>query len=394
MPRAVPARLPSLTGLRFFLAFSVLLTHATYVLAVFGGPLQQAHGFVELAATAAVSGFFILSGFVLAWTSTPDDHATAFWRRRFWKIFPNHTLAWALTVGFVAVAIAISAPTTLPGHSVLAGITGLFLLQDWIPDVNVFAGFNSPAWSVSCEVFFYALFPLLVAGARRIPANRLRHAWVALAVVVLTLPVASMAIRGPAAPAPYDWLRMNEYSLWFVYVLPPVRLMEFALGIITARLVQRAGWPRLPRWLSVSLVAVSFLMTPFLPPQYLFGAACAIPLALVIGGLARHDIAGRSSLLTRPLVVALGDASYALYMIHFPVLLITWTLCADLIRSPWAATLFTVGFMVTAQALAVLVYRRYERPLMRRFARPRRPGDSSSAVTEVDSRNRPDRSRR
>ncbi|KZB86280.1 acyltransferase family protein [Amycolatopsis regifaucium] len=368
-----PIRLPSLTGLRFVLALSVLLSHATYVLIAFGGPLQQVHGFIELASTAAVSGFFILSGFVLTWVNTPEDRTTAFWRRRFWKIFPNHTLAWTLSVVHVVVAIATSAAITLPGHSVLAGVTGFFLVQNWIPDVTVFAGFNSPAWSISAEVFFYALFPLLVVGVKKIPVSRLRQLWATLAIIVVTLPLVAMTISGPEAPEPYKWLKMNEYSLWFIYVFPPVRLMEFALGIVTARLIQVGRWPTLPRWSTAALLTMSFLATPLLPPQYLFGAACAVPLTLIIAGLAIRDIDGRSGSLTRPTVVFLGEASYALYIIHFPVLLITWQMVADFIHTPWAAILFAIVYIMIVQVISTLVYQYYERPLMRRFARPKHP---------------------
>ncbi|MET0425594.1 MAG: acyltransferase [Actinoplanes sp.] len=367
----LPLRLPALTGLRFVLSLAVLLGHATYVLTVFDGPPQLIHGLTELLATAAVSGFFVLSGFILTWTHRPGDRPRRFWRRRFWKIFPNHAIAWLACVLFFVVAAGAPSALELPGHRAGGGILGFFLLQSWIPDVTIFTGFNTPAWSISTEAFFYALFPLLIVGALRIAPGRLRGVFAAVGLTVLALPLVAMAVDGPPPPASFDWLRMNEYSFWFVYVFPPVRVLEFVLGIVAARLMMTGGELRVPlRW-AWTLLALALLVTPVLPPQYTFGAVCAIPFALVITGLADRDRRGRPGTLTRPAMVLLGEASYALYISHFPILLAGWQLCQGRLDTPWLTAVFGAVFMVVAVGVSVLMYRYFESPLMRRFAGPR-----------------------
>jgi len=45
-------------------------------------------------------------------------------------------------------------------------IPSFFLIQSWIPVENVLGQPNGPAWSLSCEMFMYAMFPFVFAEAR------------------------------------------------------------------------------------------------------------------------------------------------------------------------------------------------------------------------------------
>ncbi|WP_399919996.1 acyltransferase family protein [Streptomyces kanamyceticus] len=220
------------------------------------------------------------------------------------------------------------------------------------------ACFNTPSWPISCEVFFYALFPLLIAAARRLPARCLVGAWAALAVTGLALPLIALAVGGPP---PDSHMPLSAESFWLCTSFP-LRLAEFALGILTARLVRADRWPHVPRAIHVLLPVVAAVATPLLPPPFRFGALAALPLALVIVHLARTDI------LARPKLIALGEASYALYIIHWALLLAfrhalgehrsfmpLWESCAAVCA-------------VLAQSAALVVHRYFERSLFLRFS--------------------------
>ncbi|MFS4093543.1 acyltransferase family protein [Streptomyces sp. AF1A] len=362
--------LPSLTGLRFLLAANVLTAHAFSGSALFSEKLQAALSIAAVPlATSAVSGFFVLSGFVLAWSHRPGDRPRSFWRRRFWKIYPNHALGWLMGALFFGVTTAPSPMAAGGGATVTGGVAELFLVKVWVPAQEVFNGFNDPSWSVCCEAFFYLLFPVLMSAARRLTGVGLRSAWLALAGVILVLPAVALELGGRAVPG---WpLGLN--TLWFGYVFPPVRLAEFLLGIVTARLVQVQSWPRLNAPTRIGALATVFAATPFVPRPYCLGAGYGVPLSLTIAALALRDIDGRSRLLARPAVVALGEASYALYILHFPLVMSARQAVG--VNHRFAAlngVLFAVGLMAAAQALALLVHRRYERPLQARFARDTR----------------------
>ncbi|MDQ0940767.1 acyltransferase [Streptomyces sp. V1I1] len=373
-----PRHLPSLTSLRFVFACAVVWFHMSFVSGIFDGPLQMGLGATEPFAAGAVSGFFVLSGFVLTWVHRPGGRARAFWRRRWWKIFPNHLLAWTAAVVFFAVTTAAVPMEAPPGQTPWAAVAGLFLVQDWVPDYDVFTGFNTPAWSISCEAFFYALFPALIVVARKIPVQRLRWVWTGLAVVIVLMPLVATAVPGRML---FDWLPINERSMWFIYVFPPVRLLEFILGMVTARLIQTGTWPRVSR-LQVSLAFVAFfLLLPFVPRQYAMSSAMAPALAAVIAKTALADLEGRTRRLPRPALIALGEASYALYITHFPLMMAARHLIGpDPGLAAWEGFAFVFALIALSIGLSLVVYRYFERPLMRRFAGSHRtPPQPSSA---------------
>ncbi|MEU5642104.1 acyltransferase family protein [Streptomyces milbemycinicus] len=363
-------RLPSLTSLRFILACPVIWYHVSYVSGIFDGSLHKSLAIVSPFAAGAVSAFFILSGFVVTWVYRPGDRPASFWRRRWWKIVPNHLLAWTATLVLFAVAAKQMPMPSPPGDGTAAAVTNLFLVQDWVPDYHLYSGFNTPAWSISCEVFFYALFPALILVARKIPTQRLRPVWAALAGVIVLIPLVSAAIPGPEL---YDWLPINERSLWFVYIFPPVRLLEFALGIVTARLIQTSTWPRIRRRYLGIFLFVLFAALPSLPPQYAMGSAAAPALAVMIARTALADIEGRSRRLPRPALILLGESSYALYITHAPLMMAARYLVGpDPDLAPWVGFAWVLGVIAVAIPLSVVVYRYFELPLMRRWSRSRR----------------------
>ncbi|MEU3538340.1 acyltransferase family protein [Streptomyces paromomycinus] len=377
-------RLPSLTGLRFFLAASVLATHLFIDAAFFADPgLRTAVLPLDPLAACAVSGFFVLSGFVLAWTHRPGEPAGAFWRRRLWRIGPAHALGWLGAVAFAVLAADSALPNGLPLHCGPGfSAVSLLLLQGWAPHLALNACFNSPSWSISCEVFFYALFPLLIAAARRLPARRLGAVWTVLAVAVLSLPLPALAVGGPVLGRD---IPLSAESVWLCYFFPPARLAEFALGIVTARLLRAGRWPRVPRTVLLLSCAAAAALTPFLPAPFRFGALGAVPLTLLIAHLARADAEGRSGLAARPALIRLGEASYALYILHWPLLLtVRQLLGEDRAFGVPAGLVLVTACALLAQGTALLAHRFVERPLAQRFSRrhspaPAPPGEPAGA---------------
>ncbi|MEV5976422.1 acyltransferase [Streptomyces sp. NPDC052114] len=368
-PSPASGRLPSLTGLRFLLACPVVWYHMTFSSEMFDGSLHKGLGTVFPFAAGAVSGFFVLSGFVLAWVHRPGDRLGAFLRRRWWKIFPNHLLGWTAALVFFAVTVAQVPLAAPPGHDTTSALTSLFLVQAWVPDGDVFGGFNTPAWSISCELFFYALFPALIVLVRKIPAERLRRVWSGLAAVILLMPLVSTLVPGPKL---YDWFPINEHSMWFIYNFPPVRLLEFVLGIVTARMLQTGTWPRVSRWVIAGGFVVLVLALPALPPQYTFCTGMAPMFAALIAKIAVADLEDRSRLLRRPALITLGDASFALYITHFPLMMaVRHALGADPSLSTGARFGVVFGMIAVSVALSVVIFRYFELPLMRRFSKSR-----------------------
>lgn len=348
--RADGSRLPSLTGLRFVAAFLVFCFH----ISVSGllAPSSTQHAFARLAGAGAVgvSFFFVLSGFVLAWSARRGDTARAFWRRRAAKIYPNYVVAFVISViGLYAT-----------GHAVgfLVGAANLGLVQAWWPDPGVYFGANSVSWSLACEAFFYALFPALLPVLRRIRPERLWASAAVCAAAVFAVPVVAALL-----PA--------ERHYWFVYIFPPVRLLEFVLGILMALVVQSGRWPRIPVWSVGVLLVVAYAVTPYFPPDAETSAVTLIPFALLIPAVAVADVEGKRSVWRSRSAVWLGEISFAFYLVHQSVIV-------DLMRgldaqgsAPAKASALAVGALVLSLALAGLMHRFVEVPAMRRLGHRR-----------------------
>lgn len=161
--------LPSLTGLRFLAAFSVFISHAAFI----GGTTAGVDlSYLYPLGAMGVSFFFILSGFVLTYSSRENDSATAFLKIRFFKIFPNHAAVW---LGIILMVHFVGLTRMPPGARITLSddLSNLFLVDTLIPRMPTGRG-NDVAWSLTCEFVFYLLFPLLLPLLRRVPVARSR----------------------------------------------------------------------------------------------------------------------------------------------------------------------------------------------------------------------------
>ncbi len=359
----------SLTGMRGVASVIVFLCHIIIlaedlpydvdVLTIFEDPevrdtYRTVFGFVGY---MCVSFFFVTSGFILTWASRPKDTVARFWRRRFFKIFPLHLVTYG--IGLVVLTGAMTSAKDLPA---------VFLIQNWVPDVRVIFSANGPSWSISAEVFFYFMFPLLLPLVMKVRESHL-YAW----LVGLVATVFAVATFGHLAISPAD-------QVWFNYVFPPVRILEFVAGIFVARLVLSGRWLRFGFGPAALLLLASCVLATQLPEVYAFAAVTFIPVILIVGAAIEADIHGRRTLLRGRAIVWLGDVSFAFYLVHLSVLLGVRKLIGD--DESWGiggALLFMVVTYAAALLCAWLLHIGVEKPVMRRWSSPRRKPDDGTA---------------
>ncbi|USX55952.1 acyltransferase [Lentzea sp. HUAS12] len=345
--RASDTRLPSLTGLRFVAALAVFGFHLNALGLFRGGPAESAMGLLFGPGAIGVSFFFVLSGFVLTWSARPGQAATSIWRRRAAKIYPNHVVAW-----FVALLGLV----VLGAHEVSAVsvVLGALLLQAWVPAESVFFAVNTPAWSLSCEAAFYLAFPLLIRWVTRVT----RPWWIAgaLAAAVALVPVAAMLFPPPV-----------EY--WFVYVFPVTRALEFALGMVMARIVMTGQWIGLRPLPASALVLVAYFGSAHVPGTFGFVAVTVVPLALLIAAVAVSDVDGtRSPWRSRPMVW-LGEVSFAFYLVHHFVIRTVAEGLDELGVTGIPAVVPAALMFSVSLVLAWLLFRFVEKPAFRLLTR-------------------------
>ena len=352
---AARPRLDALTGLRFFAALSVYLTH------LLKPPDLDPHlQNVLSAGTLGVTFFFVLSGFVLAYTyfdRLRSPSLRAIWSyavARFARVYPLYIL---LLVGVFAYW-----NWSLPEWWLLH----VLMLQAWHPDVTVAFGLNGPAWSISVELFLYACFPLLVPMVARCDRSirTLAIAGVVVALLVWTVATAFMLVGKVEVPSTDPW----SAHRW-LYRGPAGRLGDLLFGMILARLYLRLdgrpGVARIAAIGAVLLVVLTFVNAMFRPSIL---AAYRLDLSfMLLGGLLILCLAlAPRGPVARVLgwapIVLLGDASYALYLVHeYGMVMLgsgTWSKTGALGGLAWE--LWVLAALV---GVSILLHFAFERPM-------------------------------
>lgn len=347
------ARLDSLSGVRFFAATLVAVLHAGLLLDVYpdGYSLVRQSG-------EGIAAFFLLSGFVMAWTLRPLDRARDFWQRRFAKIYPAYVVAWVLAVGANLVTGRGS-----DGGDALS----FFLLQSWVPVSDVYFATSGVFWSLSVEAFFYLLFPLVIRPLVRLSERgRLICMGGVLLAGICTTTVGQL-IGG-------------EVGNWFYLVFPPVRALDFILGILLALQLKHRPIPAPPLPVAAAVALAAFAGIGFVPETvFIPFSLCLVPMAYLLLAAANADITGRQSMFRHPVIMQLGVWSYALYLMHMTVMIIyiavaSATTSFDTATLGWGERLLHLALMFAISiGVAALLYHVVEKPLNARLRPARRP---------------------
>lgn len=345
-------RLDSLTGLRFLAALVVFVGHAGSRLPADSVP--EALRAVLAQGPVGVSFFFLLSGFVLTWSHRPGDPLSSFYRRRAARVLPAYWVA-LLTVVIVTIVLqSVPLAELLPA----SGISFLGL-QSWVPVESVYFGGNQVGWSLSDELFFYAVFPLIVLLLRR-----RWSAWVMVGAAVAVIVGVAVAVH------PLDRLSLDY---WLLYINPVQRLAEFALGMVLAKVMRSGRRFPVPLWLALVLAVGGYVAASVVPPAFALVVTTLVPFWVLIGAAAQADLDRSWSPFRRTFLVKLGERSYAFYLIHSLVVVLTFAVA---VRIPWApfqtnalpASLTVVAVALAASVLAAsALYSWVERPLEKRL---------------------------
>lgn len=395
--RPAHARTPhlgALTGLRFMAAALVVLFHfAIYTRATTFTPfgITIPRGVPHLVANGwmGVSFFFMLSGFILAYNYLDERGAIRgrrrdFWIARFARIYPVYVLALV-----VAALPFFWEQQPAPAYAIKSAVASLTLMQSWIPSLAT--TWNGPGWSLSNEVVFYALFPFIAVYVARLARRRmyatLLTSWAMSLAVTFALSYFSMRSGSPSAGR---WAMVLGFN-------PLVRLPEFVAGIalgclfITRRASsawQIGRWRLSPALLSafalIGIVGImsSGIVLPHGLPTYLivdpFFALLIYSLAFSQGPLAR--------LFSSRVMIVLGQASYAVYLLHAPLLRWVDHLTQPLVGAGQNAVLQSLGGMllwiglVIGLSIAVLFV--VEEPARRSLTRSIRQRRAQTAIDQ------------
>lgn len=288
-----------LTSLRFFAALAVIFFHSgsSYLRDNIAMPQPIIQFFLN--GYLGVTFFFVLSGFILqlVYSGKLVNRADLqrFFNARIARIYPVYLLALVLIWPFEF-------------WSGLKTVPQFFLLQSWAVNGHpALDNWNLPAWTLSIELFFYLIFPMI----SRCVIN------LSKASILLVLALCALFVLLSASPSVTSNLTISQ--AWMTYVpIPLLRLPEFIIGVAFGELATR-GEPtsKASRWSPILIVATVLTLALF-PGPYAAGVVALLSSGLIyslVRGSHGHLYAALS---WRPLVM-LGASSYSLYLLHAPL---------------------------------------------------------------------------
>ena len=305
-----------------------------------GGLFWQA----QVHAHTAVLVFFVLSGYVIAFTAdtkerTLNDYAVARLSRLLSVVLPALLLSAALLFAGEALNPAHYAELARRGHghtqTSLIGqfFAGLFFLSEsWALHVRVLS--NTPYWSLAYEFWYYAIFGCIhfLRGRQRVIAATVA-CLIAGPKILLMAPiwiagVAAWRWRHRVAPGAALTLAIGTALVIAVLISGPVRSISGGPGGV--------WWP------------MEFRYT-----DHLIGFSFALHIAAV-GAITTKGIAIPHSLAKMMAKMIKGFASYtfSIYLFHFPLLVFLGAILPGQPDDParWASLLITTSFAIFALA--------------------------------------------
>ncbi len=344
-------KIDALTGTRAIAAIMVVIHH-------YAGNLLPFSWFGQLfqSGNIAVGYFFVLSGFVLYISQKPNNYFN-YLANRFLRITPAYYCALLLTI----VVIHYFYPPPDPNLGWQIGASLLFI-QAWVPDCTL--ELNSPAWSLSVEMFFYALAPFLFIIAKR-------QRWFILIAAAVWL--TSQFIHLKYAP------QINPLSGSGIYFNPLIHLNQFMIGIVGGILWLKYRERFNNRWLAPAVFALILMLILIRPESIGFTVGLIAPLfmlLIVCIATSKYNWLGNKGL------VYLGEISFGIYIYQLPVFRLMGKINAQTLH--WNEYVMFYLMLATLLLVAAVSHRYLEQPLLRyvKARRHRKPIPATETETE------------
>lgn len=298
-------RRPDIQGLRALLMIQVLLFHAWFI----GSP-------IGVDAFIMISAYLMTASFIRRSEAGVTPSVLDRWATTFKRLLPPLAIVVVLTL---FASLLVLPPTRWRGM-VSQSYASLTYWQNWLLgwiSTDYFAenhALSSPLqhlWSMSMQGQMFLLWPvimaLLVSLARRANLSIRKTIFVGFSLI------AALSLA---------WLLTTSAPLDTIYFDSRARIWEFALGSAIAAIAPKLQLPAVLRNLlaGVALVVIivfSLVLIGVYPGPMAAAPMLAASALLVTGGEGQPTLASR--LLSWDPLVRLGDISYAVYLIHWPL---------------------------------------------------------------------------
>ncbi|WP_423793798.1 acyltransferase family protein [Methylobacterium indicum] len=346
-----PTPLPLIQVLRALAAVMVAAGHAQHEVAGLADRAGLAFAPAAwLPWPAGVDVFFVISGFIIVHAAAPLHG-----RREARRIFLAHRVARVVPLYWLATTLYLALAWARPGLLGAGGegpayLAASYLFWPMARGDGAVQPLYSLGWTLNYEMAFYVVFALVLPWGRRQAV-----AGTVAVFAGLVLLGAAAVHHGTALPVPL--------AFWS----DPI-VLEFACGALLA-LARQEGL-RLPGLARLVLAGTGLVLlslagdAPALPRCLAWGGpACLLVAAAALGP---SGVGGpRRAALLRPATL-LGDASYALYLVHpFAVRGVRIAVEATGLAARLGPGLVVAAMLALACLAALVLHRVIERPLTR-----------------------------
>jgi peptidoglycan/LPS O-acetylase OafA/YrhL len=308
-------------------------------------------GFIGVDVFFVISGFLITSNLLRMAESTGNVSFKRFYWNRVRRIVPAATVVLILT--FVASTLVF-----LPFRADQVGVDALFafiFMSNWwfrVQQTDYFAGGDAVSpiqhyWSLSIEEQFYFVWPalifaigLLIARKAWTHEHRMRLAGAVIAGVI----AASLGWALYETATSPTWAYFNTFGrIWELGVGALLATAAGALARIPAKAKPWLSWAGLAA-IAASVFLISENSVGFPAPWALLPVTGS---ALVIAAGVEGE-PKRQGFLRNPVSVYIGNISYSLYLVHWPVIVILGALMPKGGLFDLAAVALTVGLAIAS----------------------------------------------
>lgn len=295
-------KIQQLTFLRFIAAIAIVFFHFSRKIKPYS--FTDVHHFVERW-NVGVSFFFVLSGFIMVIANQSKDKIDFrdFFMKRVFRIYPMYLLAL-----FSIVIYHILTHFPLVYEDIFLN---LILLQSWFPSKAM--SYNFPSWTIPIEFFFYLIFPFIFNLIIRKISFKTICTWTI--VIWIISQVIIHVFR-------YSDFYMQETSIAKPLLLyhPMMHLNQFFIGVLFGVLFLKNDTKRnYTSLISFSIVSLCLLI--YYSEFMLLAMGSIAPLFGFLIYFIAKDNGPISVFFQRPFNIHLGEISYSLYILQFPVFL-------------------------------------------------------------------------
>jgi exopolysaccharide production protein ExoZ len=336
---------PTLSGiqlLRAIAATAVIVTHVQYDF-VHHLALPNSLPIYLSFLGAGVHLFFVISGFIMVYSSERlfgrIGGSTEFLFRRIARIVPLYWAVTTLMLGYDAVRGFAAADA-----SASLVISSYFFIPYLRPSGEM-GPLYGVGWTLNYEMFFYAIFAAAIFATRRIAI---------CSIIGILILFSTIHALSDGLPLPFGF--------WF----DPI-ILEFALGMMLG--VAYQAKVRLPDgWRLVLLMAAAggffWQATPW-HPQLPDWIGLGIPSVFAVSAAALANKPFQF-----PAINRLGDASYAIYLVHPMMIALARMLAEKNYLKPAAIPwIYLIGVVAASIGAALIVHQYFEKPITARCRR-------------------------